>query len=114
MRGLWRLKKLLLNMANTQYITLDGDRWDSVAVKAYGACDGTQIRVLQNANPFLQKTFIFKAGVKLTVPIIEEEQTLSDITLPLPPWKRVKPEVPTETSLTTVKPTNTGFDSSFG
>ncbi len=73
-------------MASTQYITKDGDRWDLIAVSAYGVCNGDKMRILQNANPYIPRTDVFAAGIKIVIPIIEAEN--EEITELLPPWKR--------------------------
>lgn len=72
-------------MANTAYVTNQGDRWDSIAQKAYG--DATMFNDIVSANPFVPNTLVFEAGIKLQIPIIETENT-SIVDL-LPPWKRV-------------------------
>ena len=64
------------------YITIDGDTFDLVAFKTLGSCN--YVESLINANRNYVDTFIFSAGVELTVPDIEEEQKVSS----LPPWKR--------------------------
>jgi len=72
---------------NTQYITIENDRWDLICLKAYGDYNKKQLKVLQNANPFIPITMVFKPGVKIVVPIIVDETTISIDDL-LPPWKR--------------------------
>lgn len=74
-------------MASTQYITLDKDRWDTIAQKAYGSYTGNEMRLLQNANPYIPITDVFKAGIKIVVPILEETN-VNDLNELLPPWKR--------------------------
>ena len=64
------------------YKTASGDMWDYIAWKVLGSCNYTE--ALINANREYVDTFIFSAGVELTVPDIEEEQKVSV----LPPWKR--------------------------
>lgn len=70
-------------MANTTYITKQGDRWDTVAFKAYA--DATRINELIAANPNVSITDEIAANTTLNIPFIPEP-TL-DETL-LPPWKR--------------------------
>lgn len=102
-------------MANTQYITQENDRWDTIAVKAYGDCTKTQIRTLQNANPYLPITTVFKAGVKIVVPIIESEVSVG-IDEFLPPWKRTDPKTDATQKAASFDSTSgsSSFDNSFG
>lgn len=70
----------------TEYITIQGDRWDSIALKAFG--DATIFSKIQDANPNIPLSEIFEGGIKLLIPIIEiKENTNVDL---LPPWKRNK------------------------
>ena len=67
----------------TQYTTIQGDRWDLIAQKAYG--DATMIQPLLEANPSVPLTPYLDGGIKLNVPVLDlvtVEQSL------LPPWKR--------------------------
>lgn len=64
------------------YVTTAGDMWDLIAWKVLGSSN--YVETLINANRNYIDTFIFPAGVELTVPEIEEEQKISA----LPPWKR--------------------------
>jgi phage tail protein X len=70
---------------NTEYITIQGDRWDTIALKAYG--DASQINPIIDANPSVAIVISFEGGVRLVVPIIEISAS-TDKSL-LPPWKRV-------------------------
>ena len=73
-------------MANvTNYRTIYGDRWDTVAYKAYG--DATRIRELVEANPDLPIQGKLPAGVIINVPILDSPSAAISDTL-LPPWKR--------------------------
>lgn len=74
-------------MANTQYITAENDRWDLIALKAYGDCTKKQIKTIMDANPYETTKDFFKAGVHLIIPISEDQQT-ENIEALLPPWKR--------------------------
>ena len=69
---------------NTRYITLDGDRWDIIAWKAYG--DATKYQDIIKANPAVPIRPVIPAGTIINVPVIEgaEAPTLNS----LPPWKR--------------------------
>lgn len=82
-------------MSNTIYITKTGDRWDTVAYKAYGSvgrltlADGTErdaISIIAEANPSVALTGILPEGQALNVPIIETPNVV-DIQN-VPPWKR--------------------------
>ena len=64
------------------YTTQQGDTFDYIAYKTLGSCDYTE--ALIDTNREHVKTFIFSAGVELTVPDIEEQQAAVN----LPPWKR--------------------------
>lgn len=72
-------------MANTEYLTIEGDRWDTIAFKAYG--DASLYPGIQSANPFIPLIDTFEGGVRIQVPILEDIQS-TDLSL-LPPWKRV-------------------------
>jgi len=71
--------------AYTEYLTMQGDRWDTVAFKAYG--DATMVQPIIEANKEVYLTEILPAGVRLLVPIIEVVDNQTDPAL-LPPWKR--------------------------
>ncbi len=64
-----------------KYTTIQGDMWDGIAKKLYGA--ETAMNVLLEANPEHIDTVVFSAGIVLDVP---------DYTAPtpdlLPPWRR--------------------------
>ena len=68
----------MLNNTNT---TVSGDTWDIVAYKAYG--NEMYMDTLIKANIEYKDTYIFPAGVVLTLP--EIELTVSES---LPPWKQ--------------------------
>lgn len=72
-------------MANTQYITIVGDRWDTIAWKAYG--DATKIKTLLDANAGLPIEKSLPAGLKINIPILEGDSDSVQSAL-LPPWKR--------------------------
>ena len=63
------------------YKTVAGDMWDLIAFRQMGSTNYTE--VLINANRNHIDTFIFPAGVELTIPDIEPEQKK----IKLPPWK---------------------------
>ena len=64
------------------YTTKDGDLWDLIAYQQLGSCK--YVSELINANRQHVSTVIFRAGVELTLPTIEQEQR----TASLPPWRR--------------------------
>jgi phage tail protein X len=73
-------------MANiVEYVTKQGDRWDTIAFKAYG--DASLINGLIEANPSIVISPILEPGVRVVVPILETGEIQIDSEL-LPPWKR--------------------------
>jgi phage tail protein X len=70
---------------NTEYLTIQGDRWDTIAFKAYG--DSSMFSKIQDANPNIPLVDNFEGGIKILIPIVEVLDT-TNIDL-LPPWKRV-------------------------
>ena len=68
-------------MLNNTYTTVSGDTWDIVAYKAYG--NEMYMDTLIKANIEYKDTYIFPAGVVLTLP--EIELTVSES---LQPWKQ--------------------------
>lgn len=68
-------------MLNNTYTTVSGDTWDIVAYKAYG--NEMYMDTLIKANIEYKDTYIFPAGVVLT--LTEIELTVSES---LPPWKQ--------------------------
>ena len=68
-------------MLNNTYTTVSGDTWDIVAYKAYG--NEMYMDTLIKANIEYKDTYIFPAGVVLTLP--EIELTVSES---LPSWKQ--------------------------
>ena len=68
-----------------EYIIKDGDRWDTIAYKAYG--DAALFNGIIDANPSVIVSATLIAGNRLIIPILED----GDITINsqlLPPWKR--------------------------
>lgn len=65
-----------------EYITKDGDRWDLIAYEYYG--DPTQYEPIIVANPDVPIVPILPSGLKLKIPVTEENDV---ITIDLPPWK---------------------------
>ena len=65
----------------TQYITKQGDTFDSIAFKVLG--NRRYTRELMEANPDYLEVIIFSGGIKLNIPEITEETPISDH----PPWR---------------------------
>lgn len=68
-----------------EYLVKDGDRWDSIAFKAYG--DPTLISGIIEANKATVISAVLVAGTKIVIPILEQGEVVIDSEL-LPPWKR--------------------------
>lgn len=68
-----------------EYIVKDGDRWDTIAHKAYG--DASLINGIIEANTTSVISPVLKAGMRLSIPILETGEVEIDSEL-LPPWKR--------------------------
>ena len=73
-------------MATTQYRTIEGDRWDLIAYKAYG--DATKFVGLLEANKPLAITKELPSGLQINIPILEDQNRGSVQSELLPPWKR--------------------------
>jgi phage tail protein X len=67
-----------------KYVTVQGDMWDSISYKLYG--NSKHLPALIQANLAHKNTFIFPAGVELTVPEVDSSSVSSSV----PPWKRVR------------------------
>ena len=74
-------KSCLFRVSHIKSLTVSGDTWDIVAYKAYG--NEMYMDTLIKANIEYKDTYIFPAGVVLTLP--EIELTVSES---LPPWKQ--------------------------
>jgi len=72
-------------MAFVEYIVKEGDRWDTVAFKAYG--DATLVNRIIEANVATVISPVLVAGSRLIIPIQEQSEIQLDSEL-LPPWKR--------------------------
>lgn len=70
-----------------EHITTEGDRWDMIAWKYYG--DATLYEPIIAANPEVQMLPVLPSGIKLLIPVLEEDSA-GTITADedLPPWKR--------------------------
>jgi len=65
-----------------EYITKDGDRWDSIAYQYYG--DPMIYEPIISANPDIPITPTLKSGLKIKVPVIDIPTSTTE---DLPPWK---------------------------
>ena len=63
------------------YTAISGDMWDQIAYTQMGSVLHTDKLIKANAD--YAAMFIFPAGVVLTIPEVEEKQSME-----LPPWKR--------------------------
>jgi phage tail protein X len=99
----------------TEYLTIQGDRWDTIAFKAYG--NSSLFGEIQDSNPNIILTDVFDGGIKILIPIIEIVQ-VSNLDL-LPPWKRIDTSLAQKNSATLAinnqaSSTDSGsFDKSF-
>jgi phage tail protein X len=64
-----------------EYITMNGDTFDMLALDAYN--DEFKAHVIIQANPSYADTISFQEGIKLVIPIINQDAVDT-----LPPWKR--------------------------
>jgi phage tail protein X len=64
----------------TQYTTIEGDRWDTIALKAYG--EQTRFSIIQAVNPNVPSTDVFEGGIRLLIPIIEDNSRFENELLP--------------------------------
>lgn len=67
----------------TEYRTIQGDTWDSIAFKITG--NEKNMTLLINANPGFEHIVIFDGGIVLQVPEIDTGYSVDT----LPPWKLV-------------------------
>lgn len=70
-------------MAETTYKTSQGERWDTVAFKAYG--NPYLVDIIAEANPDVAITEVLPAGITLKIPVRERDTIDTSL---LPPWKR--------------------------
>lgn len=73
-------------MSTTTYRAVDGDRWDTVAFKAYG--DASKYPLLIDANPGVPIRDYIDGGTILIVPVIDVPPLNQTNAALLPPWKR--------------------------
>lgn len=64
-----------------EYITMQGDTFDILSLDAYD--DEFKAHIIIQANPEYADVLIFDEGIKLKIPVIEDESIET-----LPPWKR--------------------------
>ena len=72
-------------MANTLYTVTEGERWDTIALKAYGKA--SSFAALISANPLVPISTRLTGGTVLIIPILPNNSIQTDKEL-LPPWKR--------------------------
>ena len=72
-------------MANTLYTVTEGERWDTIALKAYGKA--SSFAGIIAANPLVPITTRLAGGTELIIPILQNNNILTDKEL-LPPWKQ--------------------------
>jgi phage tail protein X len=68
----------------TEYITIQGDRLDTIAFKAYG--DPFKWAPIVDSNPSLPIQAEYPAGIRIVLPVVEDVD-LIELDL-LPPWKK--------------------------
>jgi nucleoid-associated protein YgaU len=68
-----------------EYIVKDGERWDTIAQKAYG--NPALYEGIIEANQSTVISPILTAGTRLKIPILNQAEIEIDSEL-LPPWKR--------------------------
>lgn len=68
-------------MDNFQYVTMQGDTFDMLALDVYN--DEAKASLIIQANPQYADVLIFDAGVVLTIPLITAQAAIT-----LPPWMR--------------------------
>lgn len=66
------------------YTTIQGDTWDMILFKEYGAGAELEMDKLIAANPAHRATYIFSAGIELTIPAITTPYAAQAV----PPWQR--------------------------
>lgn len=64
------------------YTTSEGDTWDLIALKFLH--EERKATLIMDENPFLRKTIVFDAGVKIMIPVFEENLSKES----LAPWRR--------------------------
>ncbi len=72
-------------MAEAQYIVKEGERWDTIAHKAYGRA--SLMQPIIEANPAVPIQPRIAGGTVLVIPVLDEVEVKTDKEL-LPPWKQ--------------------------
>ena len=83
------------------HVTKEGERWDLIAFRYYRTVTRMSGLIAANRALFLSDEMpgatavpaILPSGLKLIVPIVDEETLAEDVNLP--PWKRNAPNLPT-------------------
>lgn len=65
-----------------ELVTLEGDRWDLIAYRAYG--DPYAYERIIVANPELPIVPVLPAGLRVRVPVLDAPK----VSTGLPPWKK--------------------------
>lgn len=70
-------------------IAIDGERWDTACLRAYGKSSPAMVRELRKANRRIaqQNSFTLAAGQRLQIPDIDVEREQIK-TIGLAPWQR--------------------------
>lgn len=69
-----------------QKTTTGGERWDNIALEAYGT--PTKMADVIAANPQLQLYDVLPGGIVIDLPILESSVDIKTDAEKLPPWKR--------------------------
>jgi phage tail protein X len=69
----------------TQYVAKGGERWDTVAHRAYGRA--SLFSGIISANPSVPITPKLTSGTVLIIPVLDDVASKTDKEL-LPPWKQ--------------------------
>jgi len=67
----------------TSYTTVGGERWDTIAQKAYG--NPLLFPEICAANPDIPLDAVMEQGIELLIPVLPEADTDTNL---LPPWKQ--------------------------
>lgn len=73
-------------MSFIEYITVQGDRLDLIAYRAYG--NPFRISGIVSANPTMPIQASYDGGMRILIPIVEVPENSNTIKNLLPPWKR--------------------------
>jgi len=68
-----------------QYVTQEGERWDTVSFKMYGTV--SEVPRIAEANPQVPLGTRLAGGIVLEIPVLESNNVTLAPAL-LPPWKR--------------------------